>query len=165
MVSWYQGHSRITPPLSRFGVYGHKITNQIPPFSRSDTTCSNAAKIDSIQRWTLCHELVEFSAVRSRAALSAPRASRAPYHTPCNFSPTCISDTQFNSQFAWLDPRPSIFYFYFLFSINSKKKIQNFKLKKKSHFILCFACILFLFIFVSNIKTKKKRKEKTGIDQ
>ena len=99
------------PPLSRSGVYGHKITNQIPPFSRSDTTCSNAAKIDSIQRWTLCHELVEFSAVRSRAALSAPRASRAPYHTPCNFSPTCISDTRFDSQFAWLDPRPSIFYF------------------------------------------------------
>ena len=73
------------PPLSRSGVYGHKITNQIPPFSRSDTTCSNAAKIDSIQRWTLCHELVEFSVVQSCAALSAPRA---PYHTPCNFSPT-----------------------------------------------------------------------------
>jgi hypothetical protein len=40
----------------------------------------------------------------------------------------------------------SFILFYFIFS----------KLKKKGHFILCFACIFFLFIFVCNIKKKKK---------
>jgi hypothetical protein len=40
------------PPLSsRSSVYSHKITNQIPSFSRLDAACSNTAKIDSIQRW------------------------------------------------------------------------------------------------------------------
>ena len=83
------------PPRSRSGVYSYKITNQIPQFSRSNTACSNAARIDPIKRWTCCHALVEFPAVRSRAAPSDPRASRVPYHTLCHVSLIRISNPRF----------------------------------------------------------------------
>ena len=124
------------PSSSRSGVYGHKITNQIPPFSRSDAACSNATKIDPIQRWTHCHTPVEFLAVWSRAASSDPFALRAPYHTPCHVNPT-LSLTRHSTHGSLNrihDPTSfffsSFFSFFFFFS-KFKKKILNFKLKKK----------------------------------
>ena len=117
------------PPRSRSGVYYHQITNQIPLFCRSNAAFSNTAKIDPIQRWTLRHTPVEFSAVRSRAAPLDPHSSRALYHTPYHVSPTHISDPRFDPWFTWPDPLPCIFYFFFS---KFKKKIQNKKNKNRN---------------------------------
>ena len=94
-------------PSFRSVVYAPQITNQIPPFSRSNAACSNAAKIDPIQWWM--RRPPRTSRISGRPILTL--------HThlitlPCHISLTHISDPRFDPRFAWLDLRIGIFYFH-----------------------------------------------------